>query len=376
MKATPLRWKAALIAGVLLAPLALASQASAGGAVGEEREDVIGQLLTQLSTELRVTAAEPEARQVLFDGLIRSEEVDPLTVFAESKRGGEQFTRLAAAVDARVKEHEGLPKMQASSLTVRLYDPAGGLAKGLAPLYAAKPSGDDDELTSFPAEDANGRPVTIDAKTPPRSPVILVDLNMANILPEGMVLFVETLHQFGIEGGVLDPGPSPNHTILKRIKVKHDQEPWYKGGAEMFAMAMGGQNGQARVDVMDMGYLNHDGTTYLPDQAIIHWGNFTWTSVDWLIMEGDATVCDAGWAQYAAVVANAIHSAGQSASYTPLSNLAREALKDKDEICASWYPNWLIDLPDFVDSLNGLTQSHTGVQPGSTGNADTTLAVV
>ncbi len=370
-------WQAVLIASALLAPLALTPQAGAAGTTASEREDVIGRLTTELAHELRVTAADRGAGQVLFDGLIRNEEVDPLTVFAKAGPVAERFNQLAREADAAVKEHQGLPKMKASSLTVRLHDPEGALAKGSLPLYAARPSGDDEELKSFPAEDSDGRPVTLDAVRPPAVPVIMVDLNMANIMPEGLALLVDTLAKYGIFGSVLEPAdPQPNKTVLKRIKVKSDKEPWYKGGAEMFALAMGGQNGHARVDVMDMGYLNHDGSTYHPDQTIIKWANFTWTNVDWLIMEGDATICDAGWSRYASVVANAIHTAGQSTTYVPLNDLAKQALSDKDQICDPWWPNSLIDLPDFVDSFYGLTQQSTGVVAGSTGNADTTMALV
>lgn len=373
------RWQLLLAVAALLAPVPLTVPAAAadrtGTAAEEKAEDVIGQILAGLTRELRTTANDPGAGRVLFQALTRKEKVDPLTVFDKSVPAAERFNQLAVESDAAVKKFQGLPKMVESSLAIQLYDPKGMLGEGKQAYYAAEPTGDEEDLTSFEAESSDGKPVTLDVKVEPEAPVIMVELDMANILPNGLTLFVETLRLRGVLGDVLLPiDQVVKRTDMDSVQVKNDQEPWYKGAAEMFMLTMGGQNGQARVDVMDLGYLNFDGTVYQQPTRVVDWTHFSWSAVDLLMMEGDAVICDAGWARYAQVVANAVQSQGSGPSYQNLIGTAKAALADKDQVCDWWYPNWLIDLPDYADSFPAFTTASVGLVTGQSSNARTTMS--
>lgn len=379
MSRTTIMRRAGLTAGaLLLLPAVVAGQAAAAAgqptmivpaAATTTRFDVIGQLTTQLAHELRLVAADPKAKAALFGGLITSAEIDPLTVLSGvDSPAAQRFTGVAAEVDAGVKQFEGVPRMAAASVGVYLYDPAQVLAKGQAPVYAAAPAGDDDKPVMFPAEDSTGRTVLVSSTGTPAWPVIIVDVNMQNVLPELLGVFTETLHSHGVLGDVMSPVEQPKQTILERIRVNKDQEPWHKFGAEMLGLVLTGQNGQARVDIVNMQYLNYDGKFYSPVQPLVSWPNSSWGVADFLIIEMDATACNAGVGTYATLVAQAVQAAGASPAYTQLSTLAFDSLTNKDTLCHSLYPNDLIDLPDFVDSFNGLTPGTVGFVDGSTGN--------
>jgi len=183
---------------------------------------------------------------------------------------------------------------------------------------------------------------------------------------------------------VLEPvDPVEGTTRLDRIRVKDVQEwgagKWYCPGsicdAEVVAFTMGGSGGVARVDVISLDSVNVPNKDYWVYRNIINWNNFSWTNVDFLVMEMDATPCSASWAKYGQVISDAIKSLASAPVYTPLISTARTALGDKKKIC-SWWNYWLVNLPDHIDSFNALSMYSVGTQVGAGNNATTTMTLI
>lgn len=379
-----LNWSAAAIAGALLAsliPLASGSPAAAD----ETEVGPVEQTKTDLARQLRLTATDRVAGPALFNALISDGVVDPATVFAKSDSGaGAEFTRLAAAADAGLKEFLGLTAMTGSTLAVFLADPDGQLAKGVPPLFAAAPE-EDVEAATLTAETLDGKQVTVDLAETPPAPMIMVTLDMENITPQAMNAVSAALNAAGVLSDVLVPVDPPKSTRLDRIRLKNVQEPgagkwWCPGSlcdAEVFVIAMGGSNGQPRADVVPLYEVNVPNKTYHPFKTIVNWDRFSWSKIDLLFMEKDATGCQAPYAKYGTAVAGAITGLASGASYVPLNTAARGALADKKKIC-SWPLSFTVNPPDYIDHFDGITQGFVNERVGASGNANvfTTLITI
>jgi hypothetical protein len=150
-------------------------------------------------------------------------------------------------------------------------------------------------------------------------------------------------------------------TKLDTIKLKDDEEPWWKGDAEIYGIAMGqGKDGKARADVVGMPYLNNDDTTYSPGQGIIDWSNFRWNNVDFLLMEQDDNT---NYKDLAKAVAGAIATLAGGAAYVPLINAVLDAIPS----------SWLTDDDDYVDSFYMLARNSSGAKVGASNNAHITI---
>ena len=79
-------------------------------------------------------------------------------------------------------------------------------------------------------------------------------------------------------------------TKVDAIEVSDDEEPWFKGAAEMYALVTGfGLDGKVRVDPVDMPYLDHDGTVYRPHQILVNWSSYKYDLADVVLMEEDGS---------------------------------------------------------------------------------------
>ncbi len=328
---------AATLACALIAPAtqftaASASTAPAPGAVAVKGQS-IQQIKVDLARELPRAVADGVARKALFRALATSGQADLLTVFGTSASvSGDRFAAYAAKADRAVKQLKGLDRMTGSSLRIRLANPetAGKLAAGVRPLFAATPS--DERATALVAYDLNGQARRVDLTTRPDVPLLVVELDIDNVIPAAVTTVSTELRQRG-------------------------QEPWISGRAEIYAFVLGqGQDGQARADVVEMPYLDYDGTTYYPGQGIIDWPNFRWNAVDFLIMEHDDNI---NYRDLAKAVAAAIATLADGAQYIPLINAVLDALPD----------SWLTNDDDYVDSYYMLSRTSAGSLPGAANNA-------
>ncbi|MEW2377463.1 DUF3103 family protein [Micromonospora sp. NPDC047812] len=310
------------------------------------------------------------ARQVALTG--RSE----LTRLGVSAASG-PVDLLAAGVDARLlgqlraANHrllaaKGLPGGTGSLLRLRLAHPdmRAALARGEAPLVAATPP--DDSATSVTAYDRSGATVVLDAARVPQRPVLVVDVDTERALTAGLALMRQELGARGI-GGTAPARPATRHsgvtasagywaTRVDAVRLNDDEEPWIKGDAEIYNLVAGfGLDGKVKVDLVQMPYLDHDGTTYQPNQLLVHFSAYKYNLADVVMMEDDG---DTNYAALVKAIAGALLVIVDGGAYTPLVNAILDAVP------TSWYT----DDPDFVDAWYTLSTASSGRRHGAAAN--------
>ncbi|MFI7514577.1 DUF3103 family protein [Micromonospora echinofusca] len=284
---------------------------------------------------------------------------------------------LAAGVDARLAGDlrvanqrllvaKGLPGGTGSLLRLRLAHPdmRAALARGEAPLVAAVPT--DDSAPSVRAYDRSGATVVLDAARVPQRPVLVVDVDTERALTAGLALMRQELGARGIDRAAparpatrtSGMGASAGYwaTKVNAVRLSDDEEPWIKGDAEIYNLVAGfGLDGKVKVDLVQMPYLDHDGTTYYPNQLLVHFSSYKYNLADVVMMEDDG---DTNYSSLVKAIAGALLVIVDGGAYTPLVNAILDAIP------TSWYT----DDPDFVDAWYTLSTASSGRKNGAGGN--------
>ncbi|MGB2567940.1 DUF3103 family protein [Micromonospora citrea] len=272
------------------------------------------------------------------------------------------------AANQRLLIAKGLPADTGSLLRLRLGHPdmRAALARGEAPLVAAAST--DDSATSVTAYDRSGTTVVLDAAQVPQRPVLLVEVDVERALSAGLKLMREGLSQRGI-GQADSTGPASRTTAagvtatsgywatkVKAVRLSDDKEPWIKGAAEIYNVVAGfGLDGKAKVDLVQMPYLDHDDTTYYPNQLLVHFSAYKYNLADVVMMEDDG---DTNYSALVKAIANALLVIVDGGAYAPLVNAILDAIP------TSWYT----DDPDFVDAWYTLSTTSSGRKYGAGAN--------
>ncbi|GAB3887082.1 hypothetical protein GCM10027612_25320 [Microbispora bryophytorum subsp. camponoti] len=189
------------------------------------------------------------------------------------------LARAARTANQDVLAAKGLPANSGSLLQLRVATDAmhTGLSRGEVPLVAAVPT--DDEAASITAHDPLGGKVTLDPTVAPERPVLVVEVDVTKALPMGIDLMRKALSR----GGVTEAKPLASvqssggywATKIGAVRLSDDEEPWIKGAAEIYSIVGGfGLDGKATVAIVQMPYLDHDGTTYYPNQLLVHFNGY------------------------------------------------------------------------------------------------------
>lgn len=267
----------------------------------------------------------------------------------------EQSPRLATAINTANKDvlaAKGLPASGGSVLRIRLADPAmrAALALGAKPLVAATPT--DDTTDSIVGYDSAGKAAFLDAAKVPWRPVYLVEVDVAKAMPLGISVIEQRLGTRAVApmaGGYWA-------TKVNAVRLSDDEEPWFKGGAEVYSIVGGfGLDGHPAVNVVQMPYLDHDGTTYYPNQLLVHFSAYKYNLADVVMMEDDG---DTNYQQLAIAIANALLTIVDGGAYAPLVSAILSAIPT----------SWWTDDPDYVDSWYTLATYSGGRLNGARAN--------
>jgi hypothetical protein len=166
---------------------------------------------------------------------------------------------------------------------------------GQQPLIAFAPKGDDKDWIYIEAFDAEGNVHLLDAHTMPSQPVLILELDGQQVKKEGLAvmqsIFEQARNQPAAEFMAQQTmqASSISTSKLDRIRLNDDEEPWISGKAEVYAVVTGvsPSRDEPILDIVDMPYLDHDGTDYTPNQILIHWERYRWQAADVLLMEQD-----------------------------------------------------------------------------------------
>lgn len=271
-------------------------------------------------------------------------------------------TRLGNAIRAAndaVLAAKGLPATPASVLRLRLANPEArpALARGAVPLVTAAPS--DDTPTTVTAYDRAGGTVALDPAHAPARPVFVVEVDTSAALSMGLDVIRSTLAGRGINRPVPRAAAATSGywaTMVTAVRLSDDEEPWIKGAAEIFGITAGfGLDGQVKVDTVQMPYLDNDGTTYFPNQLIVHFNAYRYNLADFVMMEDDG---DTNYRDLAVALATALLTIADGGTYIPLVDAVLNAMPN----------SWWTDDPDFVDAWYTLSTHTSGHLNGARAN--------
>ncbi|MEU3249015.1 MULTISPECIES: DUF3103 family protein [unclassified Streptomyces] len=349
---------------------------SAGQTAGAVRATAAAPATT---TAVSVDAAQDQAARAIARSLadsgwrarvqhaaLTSDEV-PVTALAGRAHGGLRAT--LAAADRRIATAKGLDAKVGPLLRLRLGADSmrTALTSGAAPWVA--PATSDDHAATVVAYDSHGRAHTLDARHAPAHPVYVVDIDGSKALAAGLDVLDEQFRRYGLDSAApaAHPRTAPSDRAraagagfwtsrVTAVELSDDEEPWVKGDAEIYTLVTGfGQDGQVRVDPVDMPYLDNDGTVYRPNQILVNWSNYKYDLADAVMMEEDGST---NYRDLAKAIATALLTITDQGTYIPLVNAVLDAIPD----------DWWTDDPDYVDSWYTLARSDNGTRYGARGN--------
>jgi len=362
------RWCARLGAVTLVAVTAVAAVAAvpqlAGGAVAAPSRQAtaaeVGKAKTALARSLAVSLADVRwADRVRAD--LATGTVDPLVLASRSAgAAAARFRAAAEAANRTILAAKGLPATTGSILQLRL---AGDAAAPGPVLVAAEVN--DDRAATVPAFDPSGRQRQLDVRTAPAVPVLVVGVDERRALTAGVAVVRSELARRGVASGTAQERPRARFaqaaagfwtTRVMSVRLSNDEEPWVKGGAEIYSIVTGvGLDDKPHVDIVQMPYLDHDGTTYYPGQVLVNWSNFKWNAVDAVMMEEDDGT---NYRALAQALASALLTVLNGVQYAPMVNAVLAAIPD----------SWWTDDPDYVDSWYLLTRQTAEQRNGARAN--------
>jgi hypothetical protein len=274
---------------------------------------------------------------------------------------GTALAKDAGTADQAVLAAKGLPSTSGSLLRLRLANPKAraALTRGEVPLVAVAPT--DDEKTPVTAYDPSGGKVLLDPVKAPDRPVLVVEVDVAKAMPLGLKLMRSTLAAHGVRDArpaTTKAAPAGGYwaTKINSVRLNDDEEPWIEGDAEIYSIVGGfGLDGKAAVNIVQMPYLDDDGTTYYPNQILVGFQAYKYNLADVVMMEDDG---DTNYEALAQAIADALLTITDQGVYIPLVNAILGAIP------SSWWTND----PDYVDSWYTLSTATTGTLTGAAGN--------
>lgn len=275
---------------------------------------------------------------------------------------GQSFRRASQDANRGVLVAKGLPATSGSLLRVRLahLGADGVLDPGEVPLVAATPT--DDDLTEVTAYDTSGAPVGLSATRAPQQAVLAVEVDTTKALPIGLQVLRETLDAHGVGSaqamstGMVTAAGGYWANKVTAVRLNDDKEPWIKDDAEIFNVVGGfGLDGKVKIDTVTMPYLDHDNTTYYPNQLIVHYSAYKYNLADVVMYEDDG---DTNYLNLAKAIAAALLFIVDGGAYTPVVHAIMDAMPS----------SWWTDDPDYVDSWYTLATTTSGRRYGAAGN--------
>ncbi|ACA86737.1 DUF3103 family protein [Shewanella woodyi] len=176
--------------------------------------------------------------------------------------------------------------------------------QGESPLFAFEPDGDDKQWVNIEAYDIDGNIHLLDVYQLPQRPVVVIALDKQSVISEGLAVMRKTFaagtgpskaesltlrHRQSKSLSTSSEDQAISTTVLKRISLQDDQEPWISGKAEIYAIVTGvnPSRDEPVLDIIEMPYLDYSDTQYYPNQIMIHWERYRWAAADLVLMEHD-----------------------------------------------------------------------------------------
>ena len=308
--------KNVLAAAALVTALGAGSSFAAPELVGT-RLDVVQQAKRAVALQVSELLNDAAFRQVVEGRLaVDGDRVamgDALGLYRAAGGRNLEAVDSILAEDLAVRDWKGTAAYTAGLMELRLIAPADARVDWSNVPVAFEPGGDDSKWTTVEAFDRAGRVHRLDARVQPDFPVLVADLDASEDLRAGLEMINEALQAAGLQAsdaetveralaaqaeaelnGRIDTKAISCSGIetakISNIRLNNDQEPWIKGAAEIYALVSGIDPSIAdpEIRLVDMPYLDHDGTTYYPNQILIFWYNYRYNAANVNFYEHDS----------------------------------------------------------------------------------------
>ncbi|MDK1290470.1 DUF3103 family protein [Pseudoalteromonas umbrosa] len=267
---------------------------------------------------------------------------------------------------------------------VRLADPAmlDAWQQGQSPLVAFAPRGEDTQWLHVEAFDKHGQLHLLDATQLPQQPVLVVELDKQVVHKAGIAVMREVFTQYQTRNSSVDDVVSLSlmqtetaisTSVINRIRLNDDKEPWVSGAAEVYAIVNGvsPSRDEPVLDVVDLPYLDHDGQDYTPNQILIHWERYRWQAADVLLMEHDDNT------NYQELAVAFLDVVTQAMKLIPNPNVQGYAIIPQltNELIKAMPSHWFSNDDDYVDVFYTLFENRRYSNlMGASNNAKMTLS--
>ncbi|NTX14437.1 DUF3103 domain-containing protein [Myxococcus sp. CA051A] len=361
----------------LLVCLSEASQAQAAALNSAASRERISVSLAADKRELALTLAKQDSvlRRDLASRLSGEHLAVDLKQWLSTVSAPSSVTAVAGRADLTIRQRKGLERELDSLLQLRLASASmlPALKRGVEPLYAYEPDGNDSQWRFIEAFDRLGGVHHLDVHRMPEQPVLVVDIDSRRDLAAGIKLMRERLVALGQRPMPLQPvsaaATSTPVTMLDRIYLNDDEEPWISGDAEVYAIVNGvdPSRDEPQLDIVDMPYLDKDGRTYSPNQVLIFWDRYRWAAANVVLMEHDDNT------NYQELVSHLFTIASQiltALGHPEISALVALGSGLVDRMPSEWFSND----DDYVDSYYTVEKNHFYTNHGGArGNAVVSL---
>jgi hypothetical protein len=289
--------------------------------------------------------------------------------------------RNISQANSALQQLKGLPNNTGSLLQVRLASKTmlTDWQQGESPLFAFTPAGDDSQWSEIEAFDQFGDIHYLSVDQMPTQPVFIVELDQQKVQDAGIAVMKSILSANKLSKNMVSPqnqlsNEQPLQTsVLKKIHLEDDKEPWISGKAEVYAIVTGidPSRDEPILDIVDLPYLDHDQTNYSPNQVLIHWQRYRWQAVDLLLMEQDDNTNYKTLAMKLLEISEQVMASIpdlQAQGYTIIPKLTNELLKAMPD-------EWFTNNDDYVDVFYTLFENkeYQGYK-GASSNATITLS--
>ncbi len=247
-------------------------------------------------------------------------------------------------------------------------------------LVSFAPEGDEKSWTEIEAYTLDGELVYLDVKNTPDVPVLVIETKGYETLKAEVDYMNKQLQISGLqnnrfETAKMDLNPSSKSnagletTKLDRIKLNDDEEPWISGAAEIYAITSGIKNAgnEAEIKIIPMYYLDHEGTTYYPNQIMLFWEDYKYQAANIQLFEKDD---NHNYKELVNVIVNGVFQIIGTVSGQPWVNVLGQVA---GAILQAMPDQWYTNSDDYVDSFytiqkNTTYTNHRGARNNATVN--------
>jgi hypothetical protein len=317
--------------------------------IGELTSNPLGQKLDYLVSNLKQTSGSEQAIQTLRDYVASTNEVNKLS----EKTGYLEIPELWLYQ----------PKVKTGSSEI---------------LVTYVPDGNEKSWKNIKAYNLKKEVVYLDVKNEPNVRVIVLETNGSAAMKVKVDYMNKALQKAGLQSPDLPrkrisaKAAGIETTKLTKIRLNNDQEPWIKGAAEIYAITSGLRDVSgtktAQITIVDMPYLDYDGTDYYPNQLMLFWPDYSYQAANIQLYEQDSNY---NYQQLIVIIINGVTTVAGTISAQPWIN----ALGTLASAIVNAMPaDWLTDNDDYVDSYYTIMKNTTYTDyMGAGANAKVTL---